>query len=76
MLVVNNIFLEVSKNFFNNLFNIQCNCKNILTKVTFSSVAQSCPTLCDPMNHSTPGLPGSCPSPTPGVYSNSCSSSR
>ena len=26
-------------------------------KVQFSSVAQSCPTLCDPMNHSTPGLP-------------------
>ena len=23
----------------------------------FSSVAQSCPTLCDPLNHSTPGLP-------------------
>ena len=23
----------------------------------FSSVAQLCPTLCDPMNHSTPGLP-------------------
>ena len=23
----------------------------------FSSVAQSCPTLCDPRNHSTPGLP-------------------
>ena len=23
----------------------------------FSLVAQSCPTLCDPMNHSTPGLP-------------------
>ena len=23
----------------------------------FSSVAQSCPTLCDPMNHGTPGLP-------------------
>ena len=23
----------------------------------FSSVAQSCPTLCDPMNRSTPGLP-------------------
>ena len=22
-----------------------------------SSVAQSCPTLCDPMNRSTPGLP-------------------
>ena len=25
--------------------------------VPFSSVAQSCPTLCDPMNHSIPGLP-------------------
>ena len=25
--------------------------------VQFSSVAQSCPTLCDPMNHSTPSLP-------------------
>ena len=25
--------------------------------VRFSSVAQSCPTLCDPMNCSTPGLP-------------------
>ena len=25
--------------------------------VQFSSVAQSCPTLCGPMNHSTPGLP-------------------
>ena len=23
----------------------------------FSSVAQSCPTLCDPMDRSTPGLP-------------------
>ena len=27
------------------------------TTVQFSSVAQSCPTLCDPMNRSTPGLP-------------------
>ena len=27
------------------------------TKVQFSSVTQSCPTLCDPMNHCTPGLP-------------------
>ena len=32
------------------------------------SVAQSCPTLCDPMNCSTP-IP--CPSPTPGVHSDS-----
>ena len=27
------------------------------TSAQFSSVTQSCPTLCDPMNHSTPGLP-------------------
>ena len=27
------------------------------TSVQFSSVAQSCLTLCDPMNHSMPGLP-------------------
>ena len=35
-------------------------CKGIIhyLKISqFSSVAQSCPTLCDPMNHSTPGLP-------------------
>ena len=29
----------------------------ISPSVQFSSVAQSCPALCDPMNHSTPGLP-------------------
>ena len=29
----------------------------ISLEVQFSSVAQSCPTLCDPMNRSTPGLP-------------------
>ena len=28
-----------------------------LEGLQFSSVAQSCPTLCDPMDHSTPGLP-------------------
>ena len=27
------------------------------SSVQFSSVAQSCLTLCDPMNYSTPGLP-------------------
>ena len=27
------------------------------TNSMFSSFTQSCPTLCDPMNHSTPGLP-------------------
>ena len=29
----------------------------VMVSVQFSSVAQSCPTLCDPMNRSTPGLP-------------------
>ena len=28
-----------------------------MQRVQFSSVAQSCPTLCDPMDCSTPGLP-------------------
>ena len=31
------------------------------------SVAESCPTLCDPMNYRIP-----CPSLSPGVFSNSC----
>ena len=31
--------------------------KWIASSVQFSSVAQSCPTVCDPMNHRTPGLP-------------------
>ena len=28
-----------------------------LNSVQFSLITQSCPTLCDPMDHSTPGLP-------------------
>ena len=32
-----------------------CVCRE--SSVQFSSVAQSCPTLCDPVNCSTPGLP-------------------
>ena len=28
-----------------------------ISSVQFNSVIQSCPALCDPMNHSTPGLP-------------------
>ena len=38
-------------------------------RLQFSSVAQSCPTLCKPqgLQHTRPP----CPSPTPGVYSNS-----
>ena len=29
----------------------------IFSSVQFGSVAQSCPTLCDPMDYSRPGLP-------------------
>ena len=36
---------------------------NMETYIQFSSVAQSCPTLCNPMNHSTPGLPVHHPPP-------------
>ena len=32
-------------------------CWELLGFALFSSVTQSCPTLCDPMNSSTPGLP-------------------
>ena len=32
-------------------------CLDSVSSVQFSSVAQSCLTLCDPMNRSTPGLP-------------------
>ena len=39
--------------------------------VQFSSVAQSCLTLCDPMNRRPP-----CPSPTPGVHPDSHPSSQ
>ena len=42
--------------------------------VQFSSVTQSCPTLCDPMNRQHTRPP--CPSPTPGVHSDSCPSSQ
>ena len=42
--------------------------------LVFSSVAQSCLALCDPMDCSMARLP--CPSPTPGACPNSCPSSR
>ena len=42
-----------------------------LQNIQFSSAAQSCLTLCDPVNCSTPTRPP-CPSPTPGVYPNPC----
>ena len=36
---------------------VDCIFLEIYKFLQFSSVAQSCPTLCDPMNCSTPGLP-------------------
>ena len=49
-------------------------CSFFGVSVQFSSVTQSCLTLCDPMNCSTPGLPVT--SPTPGVHPDSCPSSQ
>ena len=36
---------------------VDLQCCYLLLSVQFSSVAQLCPTLCDSINHSTPGLP-------------------
>ena len=36
---------------------VLCVVCTVLSSVQFSSVTQSCPTLCDPMNHSMPGFP-------------------
>ena len=51
------IFIGLAKSFFFFFF-----CKMTLVafsclSVQFSSVTQSCPTLCDPMNRSAPGFP-------------------
>ena len=47
---------------------------SIIPTVQFSSVAQSCLTLCDPMNRSMIAAP--CPLPTPGVHPDSRPSSQ
>ena len=53
-------------------FNFSCHKFNFYS-VQFSSVAQLCPILCDPTNqHARPP----CPSPTPGVHSDSHPSSQ
>ena len=36
---------------------LDSNCGYMFSSVHFSSVTQSCPTLCNPMNRSMPGLP-------------------
>ena len=43
--------------FINTLVNLHFTDDSCGLSVQFRSVAQSCPTLCDPMNRSTPGLP-------------------
>ena len=74
------IFLNVIFNLLYWLFNLCYHALNFSDFLhinwfffQFSSVTQSCLTLCNPMNCSTPGLP--CPSPTPGVHSDSRPSS-
>ena len=43
--------------FYGKFFIVSEECSWISHSVQFSSVAQSCLTLCNPMNHSMPGLP-------------------
>ena len=43
--------------FFFFFFWVEKKCQAACIHHQIRSVAQSCPTLCDPMNHSTPGLP-------------------
>ena len=48
--------LENFENYFASMWD-ECNCAVVWTFFQFSSVAQSCPALCDPMDCSTPGFP-------------------
>ena len=57
---VNPCFLSILYSLYplKNIFSIYFNPLPFLSgNLQFSSVAQSCPTLCNPMNLSTPGLP-------------------
>ena len=67
LLFINRIFFKCS--FVHSFYLFVVKMLICIHSVQFSSIAQSCPTLCNPMDCSTPGLPVS--SPTPGVYSNS-----
>ena len=48
-------YLLYNNNFGNRYLNLSL--PALFISVQFSSVTQSCPTLCDPVNRSTPGLP-------------------
>ena len=52
-IVIVDYFLRIDSRSEVNVSNIM----DVFIAFQFGSVAQSCPTLCDPMNHSTPGLP-------------------
>ena len=52
LILHNPVPILITSQHLNTLFSLVCE-----GSVQFSSVAQSCPTLCDPMNRSTPGLP-------------------
>ena len=49
--------IEKAKEFQKNIYFCFIDYSKAFNCVQFSSVAQSCPTFCDPMNRSTPGLP-------------------
>ena len=56
--IISNIYRSREKNIVNpGVPIIQFPYYKAFCSVQFSLVAQSCPTLCDPMNRSTPGLP-------------------
>ena len=49
--------IEKAREFQKNIYFYFIDYAKAFDCLQFSSVAQSCPTLCDPMNHRTPGLP-------------------
>ena len=51
------VLLLISPFIFVSICLTYCGTPMLHTSVQFSSVAQSCPTLCNPMNCSVPGLP-------------------
>ena len=48
--------MRMKRQYFKEVFKVKKK-KSRFASVQFSSFAQLCPTLCDPMNRSTPGLP-------------------
>ena len=54
-ITVRSILLDFNQESFEQFQNVKLN--YFYPSVQFSSVTQSCPTLCDPMNYSMPGLP-------------------